>query len=279
MSLNIPQGNQCCKLCIIDATCDITVPPAFLVEPEIKGWDWMNMPTFAFYIKHESSGRELLFDLGSRKDWDNHVPAIKALHDHIPGLRVTNDVLDIVRDGGVDVDKLEALILSHFHFDHVGAPSRLPKSMKVIVGPGFKKAHLPGWPKREDSTFHEADFDDKEVIEAPFETGSKIGQYDSFDYFGDASLFLLSTPGHAPGHISALVRTTPSTFVFLGGDICHFTGDFRPSQKLPLPDPIPQESFLDRAISRPCPCSAFLSSHPKGDDGKNVSFYKSVYKH
>ena len=53
----------------------------------------------------------------------------------------------------------------------------------------------------------------------------------AIDFFGDGSLYLVNTPGHYPGHISALARVSSSnntedggeggTYVFLGGDCCH----------------------------------------------------------
>lgn len=271
-TIHLPQSDSCCKISIINTTCDITVPPNYLVEPDVDGWDWINLPTYSFYIKHETTGRELLFDLGTRKDWENHVPQIQGLlQDHVPGFRVTRDVLDILPEGNVDANNIEALVLSHFHFDHCGAPSRLAPSTKVVVGPGFKEAFLPGWPAREDSTFHEDDFDNREVFEVPFSDDFKIGQFQAYDYFKDGSFYILHTPGHAVGHISGLFRTTPDTFVFTGGDVCHFTGDIRPSSYVPLPDTLPAAAVLDKAISRPCPCSIFLSTHPKGNDGKDVS--------
>jgi len=36
----------------------------------------------------------------------------------------------------------------------------------------------------------------------------KIGPFATYDIFGDGSLYLLDTPGHAVGHMSGLVRTT-----------------------------------------------------------------------
>lgn len=108
------------------------------------------------------------------------------------------------------------------HFDHCGNISRLPQSVDLIVGPGFKDAFLPGYPTKEESPFWEADFKGRNVIEAPFNT--KIGKFQAWDYFGDGSLYVLNVPGHATGHVSALVRTTPDTAVFMGGDVCHFTG-------------------------------------------------------
>lgn len=270
--LSIPKSNECCNLSIINTTCDLTVPPDFLVEPSMDGYEWMNLPTFSFYIQHQSSKRQFLFDLGARKDWENHVPHIKGLiAGHVPGIRITEDVLDIVSNGGVKVDDIEALLLSHWHFDHSGAPSKLPQHTKIVVGPGFKEAFLPGFPAKEDSPFHEADFNNREVIELRFDDGFKIGQFQAYDYFNDGSLYLLNVPGHAIGHISALVRTTPDTFVLLGGDVCHHTGDIRPSQYIPLPNTIPDTAALDAKVSRPCPCTAFLSSHHLGNGGQNVS--------
>lgn len=270
--LSIPMSSQCCTLSIIDTKCDLTVPPDFLVEPSINGYDWMNMPTYSFWIQHKSSKRQFLFDLGARKDWENHVPHIKGMiAGHVPGIRISADVLDIVSNGGVKVEEIEGLILSHWHFDHSGAPSRLPKHTKVVVGPGFKEAFLPGFPTREDSPFHEADFDSRDVIELTFNDGFKIGQFQAYDYFEDGSLYLLNVPGHAIGHISALVRTTAETFVLLGGDVCHHTGDIRPSRYIPIPDTIPDTVALDVKVARPCPCAAFLSSHHLGSKGHNVS--------
>jgi len=64
-----------------------------------------------------------------------------------------------------------------------------------------------------------------------------------------------------------LARTTPdprSTFVLMGGDICHFAGDFRPTLSYPLPNHIPS-GILDSdttCFPIPCPCSLFTDQHP-----------------
>ena len=73
------------------------------------------------------------------------------------------------------------------------------------------------------------------------------------DFFGDGSFYIIDSPGHTIGHISALARTTtnPDTFIFMGGDLCHHGGEIRPSKYLPIPRDIPPR--LPTPISFPCP--------------------------
>lgn len=82
-----------------------------------------------------------------------------------------------------------------------------------------------------------------------------------------------------------LARTTAgpdSTFILLGGDICHFPGDFRPSPDVPLPDVIPTQVLdVDSYFPIPCPCSIFTDHHPQkvaqkesSIDGRTTPFYR-----
>jgi glyoxylase-like metal-dependent hydrolase (beta-lactamase superfamily II) len=116
----------------------------------------------------------------------------------------------------------------------------------------------------------------REFREIAFTSTLQIGGFNAFDFFGDGSFYLLDTPGHAIGHMCGLARTTPTTFVFLGGDICHFGGSFRPSPTIPLPDPVPS-SHLDAYFSSPCPCSIFTDVHPAGsksEESKTSPFFE-----
>jgi len=100
----------------------------------------------------------------------------------------------------------------------------------------------------------------RDLREIDFKSSSclNIGRFQAFDYFGDGSFYLLDSPGHAVGHLCGLARTTvnPSTFVLLGGDVCHYAGIFRPSKHSPLPSSIEPHPF-DPTRETFCPGHAF----------------------
>lgn len=112
-----------------------------------------------------------------------------------------------------------------------------PPSTSLIIGPGFRDEYLPGYPTNAASPLLDSDFHGRPVREltTAADFPLQLGRFPAHDYFGDGSLYLLHSPGHTVGHLCALARTTPRTFVFLGGDACHHGGEFRPTPYLPLP--------------------------------------------
>ncbi len=158
--------------------------------------------------------------------------------------------------------------------DHTGDLSLFPRSADLYVGPGFKEAFMPGYPSRKDSPMLESDFEGRKVHEISFDPDNKIGAYPSYDFFGDGSFYLLDVPGHAIGHISGFARTTPDTFVFMGGDVCHFGGSYRPTAYAPMPSTIPTSVPLDTRFRAPCPCSIFQDSHRDPKNFRNSPFYQ-----
>ncbi len=166
---------------------------------------------------------------------------------------VERELTDVLREhGSISPSDIDATIFSHHHDDHTGDTSKFP-SARIVVGPGYKEAYLPGYPKHPESTDTTSDlYEGREVIELDFSDSEDpsvctIGGFKAYDYFSDGSFYLLSTPGHTTGHLSALARTTASngqdssTFMFLGGDIVSSNGVFRPSEGHPLPDQVPSE--------------------------------------
>lgn len=102
----------------------------------------------------------------------------------------------------------------------------------------------------------------RQLREIDFElTKTRAGQFRAHDFFGDGSFYLLDTPGHAIGHLCGLARTTtnPDTFILMGGDLCHHSGELRPSSILQLPqDEYLQNIFKKAQLHVPlCPGAAF----------------------
>ncbi|KAF7547021.1 hypothetical protein G7046_g9138 [Stylonectria norvegica] len=183
---------------------------------------------------------------------------------------VDKDVDEILVESGIPLESVDSMIWSHWHFDHHGAPDKFPNKVEIVVGPGFKDLFLPGFPTRPDSILPDIYFKGRHVRELSFEQSDlTVGSFPAIDYFGDGSFYLLDSPGHAIGHMCALARTTTSTFVFLGGDICHNPGIYRPTTAYPLPEVLPVGQ-LDPGFPQPCPCSLFMQLHPAFPDAEKA---------
>ncbi|KAL4864571.1 hypothetical protein BDV12DRAFT_200996 [Aspergillus spectabilis] len=256
--ISLPNGTISVEVGVIDSTTRMTLPASHLLAPT-PGLNEINLtaPSHSFFIQHPS-GRILLFDLGLRKDWWNLTPTTAQFLDTAGWkVEVGKNVSEILQESGISLADIEAVIWSHHHFDHVGDMTTFPFSTKVIVGPGFKEHYLPSFPTDPKSTLLEEQWKGRELYELSFGDQLHIGEFNAVDYFGDGSFYILDSPGHTYGHIAALARVTAdgndapaNSFVFMGGDTCHFAGQLRPTTESPLPPDIAQDIQLHVAT---CP--------------------------
>ncbi|KXL45936.1 MAG: hypothetical protein FE78DRAFT_107262 [Acidomyces sp. 'richmondensis'] len=142
----------------------------------------------------------------------------------IPGVRVEKDVREILQEKGMELGEINDIIWSHSHWDHTGSAYHFPPSTNLCFGKGT--GPFPGYPLNADSALNAANFKNRQCMEIDYET--QIEPFPAHDLYVDGSLYLLDTPGHWPGHI---------------GDICHFAGNFRPSEDVSFPDKIPEGAF------------------------------------
>lgn len=254
----------------------------------------MDIAAFAFLIEH--NGQKLLFDLGVRKDWEVSSPPTLADPMKLGGwkVEVEKNVSEVLQDNGTSLSSIDAIIwryvynrifqasyadrvASHHHIAHTGDPSTFPPKTSLVVGPGFRRLFTPSYPEDETSPVLESAYAGREVREISFRGGFKLGRFPALDYFGDGSFYLLASPGHEFGHMCGLARTTSSfamhpqhmagrdTFIFMGGDIAHHGGEFRPSVYRPLPSLLPDFPLFvpsfSSAVMPPCPGELLATIH------------------
>ncbi|KAI4140817.1 MAG: hypothetical protein LQ340_007790 [Diploschistes diacapsis] len=193
---SIPTSTATVSLSVIDNGARIrNIETSLLFEDPVPGHDTMDVPSYCFLIEHARSKTRLLFDLGLREDWEGGVaafcPSLQPQSQSQPRPPSSPSLSSLLSPNSVT-----ALIWSHHHWDHVGNPSLLPASTPLIVGPGFKKAHLPG-PSRRRAVGHAPRLD--------------VAGLAAIDLFSDGNLYLLDAPGHTTRHVCALARTGPTS--------------------------------------------------------------------
>ncbi|KAK3301788.1 beta-lactamase-like protein [Chaetomium strumarium] len=263
--LELPASQHVVDVSIIDSTTFIRVPTGSFVENPLPGHESLECPAFVFLVQHPS-GKKVLFDLGLRKDTESLAPVIHEGMAHGVIATVEKDVAQILQESGrVALHEIDSIIWSHYHADHAGDPSTFPSTVELVVGPGFKRAFLPGYPANPQGVILESDYVGRPLREIDFTNGLRIGEFQAFDFFGDGSFYLLDAPGHAIGHICALARTTPSTFILMGGDACHHCGSLRPNRHLPLPAYVSPAPFSvpPHLPGSVCPRAVLEAIHPE----------------
>ncbi|KAH8162142.1 hypothetical protein CIB48_g6120 [Xylaria polymorpha] len=219
------------------------LPVAALLSPSVDGFEMFRPLASWSFLVQSSKGEKVLFDLSIPPDTTTYPPAILEMVTAASApvsVEGTNHVADILKGNGIDPADIGSVIWSHHHFDHIGDITTFPKSTELVVGPGFKDEYLPAYPTKPDALLEERYFEGRTLREVNFSDpvrSSTIGALQAYDFFGDGSFYLLNTPGHTVGHLSGLARTTsnPDTFIFMGGDVCHHSGEIRPSPHLPIP--------------------------------------------
>ncbi|KAI2636055.1 beta-lactamase-like protein [Xylaria nigripes] len=266
--LHIPASDSIVNVSIIHTGTFLRAMPSdFLIEPTIPGNEYLNAPCYSFLIQHPTQDRTLVFDLGVTKDWENWPePIRKRFIGSNSIILVPKDVREILDEHGIETKKIEGVIWSHSHLDHVGNPSIFERSTKIIVGMGTKDDVFPGYPAKPHANFNEADVVGHEVEEIDFSASFlKIGRLAAIDYFADGSFYLLDAPGHCIGHMCALARVTtnPDSFILMGGDTFHHGGELRPHPWHPLPASIIPNPFHPVSPT-PCPGEIFDAWLPEG---------------
>jgi N-acyl homoserine lactone hydrolase len=166
-----------------------------------------NMGVTCYLVVHPRG--MLLFDTG--------------LNDQLIGRPLYENVLDgygqikfntlrgQLADIGVSPKNIDYLVLSHYHWDHVGNAGDFAGSTWLVY-PGdrdrmfSKEARAYPW------------FGQYAALERS-KTTVLAGDH---DVFGDGTVVVIATPGHTEGHCSLLVRLKNTGPIVLSGDLYHY---------------------------------------------------------
>lgn len=191
---------------------------------KIPGWSvWVGgsgeraMDQPAYLIEHPRFGR-VMFEAGHHSgiaaDPGDHLGWIHAAGlmpmEQSPG----QSAKDQLNAAGIDPASVRAIIASHFHPEHVGAVEEFPEA--EVVTDRRELEHARADP---DYNYVPREYDEvKRWRPLDFEGAPAFGTFaGSVDLFGDGSVYVVSSPGHTPGHVSMALRLA-SGWLFLAGD-------------------------------------------------------------
>jgi glyoxylase-like metal-dependent hydrolase (beta-lactamase superfamily II) len=181
----------------------------------------ITLPIPVYLIEHPR-GRAL-FDTGlhpdCRRDPAGRLgPRLAGLFriDLKPGEEVSARLEAIGHDPG----RIDLIINSHFHFDHVGGNALIPNATMMVQRREWDAAMDPDIAARHG--YNPRDFD--------LGHGLRLLEGEH-DVFGDSSVVCLPTHGHSPGHQSLRLRLD-SGDVVLAADACYFCQTLR-ERRLP----------------------------------------------
>jgi glyoxylase-like metal-dependent hydrolase (beta-lactamase superfamily II) len=185
-----------------------------LTRDEVKD---SNMGVTCYLVVHPKG--MLLFDTG--------------LNDRLVGRPLYENVLEgygqikfntlsgQLADLGVAAADIQYLVLSHYHWDHIGNAADFAGSTWLVYQGDHdqmfgKEARAYPWFRQY----------------AALEHSKTVELTGDHDVFGDGTVVVIATPGHTEGHCSLWVRLKNTGPVLLSGDLYHYPEE-RTRQRMP----------------------------------------------
>ncbi|MBZ2194939.1 N-acyl homoserine lactonase family protein [Occultella gossypii] len=169
---------------------------------------YIRVPIFAFLVEHPDHGR-ILIDTGINADQAHRHreyydgPLLRAAFDEDEyELDQGEELVNRLADLNLTPADIDMVILTHLHEDHLGGVRDLLGSRMVVSREHWRARNLGIFPFRRTPSLKGLAID-PELVD--FDSGPYGPFAASQDLFGDGSVVLLPTPGHAPGHLGVLV--------------------------------------------------------------------------
>ena len=189
---------------------------------------WVKAPISAYAIEHRDG--LVLFDTGvapalvSDPDYINspigRFILKKVFRFHIGPKDALDKRLEAIDLAVADVRKV---VVSHLHFDHIGGIAHVPQAELLVSQDEWQQlaARHPerDWVLREHIELPGANWQPIEFAPTNDPLLAPFGG--CYDCMGDGSMVLLPTPGHSPGSISMLVRSSGLPPLLFVGDLTY----------------------------------------------------------
>lgn len=186
----------------------------------------VNFPSYVGIIRHPDAG-VMLFDTGYDPAFIEAThPFPERFYRWATPLTKGDTVIDALSARGLEAGDVTAIILSHFHGDHVAALHHFPhariycaknglghlrgRSRFALTRQGMLPALIPAYIATRAHYFESCAPVMLPPAFSPFSHGA--------DLLGDGSLLALELPGHCPGHWGLVLRNANDRYVFLLGD-------------------------------------------------------------
>ena len=175
---------------------------------------------YAHLLKHPKFGNYLVDTGVSKKLLDD--PGKEGLNwmirnvMHIEKMQLRKSTAEILQ--GID-GKLSGVLFTHLHIDHIAGMPDIPNEVPLYIG-----ASVSTDTNLKNMFVHGATdqlLEKKQPLQEWHFQADPQNKFEGIvDIFEDGSVFAISVPGHTPGSVAYLIRTTRGP-VLLTGDTCH----------------------------------------------------------
>ena len=205
-------------------TANTLAPPAFLERPggpggllrglgvHIPRSRWITLPIPCFLVEHPQAG-PFLIDTGlhasvASDPAENLGRVAKAIYSI--DMALDDAAPAQIHARGVDPGTIELVLMTHLHYDHVSGATQFPNATFLVEQREWDAANRGGRLQG----YHRPHLD-------PGLRWRAIDVGGEADVFGDGTVRLFHTPGHTPGHLSALLRLEGGERLLLTADAAY----------------------------------------------------------
>jgi glyoxylase-like metal-dependent hydrolase (beta-lactamase superfamily II) len=210
--LTIPQANPPAGMSIA------AIPAGEMRDRAIfafRGGRWSEQRTFSMaglLVRHPRG--TLLFDTGFGSHVDQHVASLDFIIRSTTHYQKGPTVAQQLKAAGIELAKLQAIVLTHAHWDHVSGLPDLPGVPVWVTEPELAYIHGNSNASELARSLRDVKYTKLEFSKTPY-----LGFKQSRDVYGDGSVVIVPAGGHTPGSIIAFISLPSGAKYALVGDL------------------------------------------------------------